>query len=86
MKPDSRLAVPDPDEQPEAFRERAYLKNLYIDRGWTREQIAEYFDATIGEVRSAIDEHDLNKGEGTHPPNQGLAAQLWKHGRQEAIR
>lgn len=85
MKSGELPDVPDPEEQPNAHEDAEQLEALYVHRGWTRKQIAEHFDTTLGQIRALLEEHEISKGEGSHPPHRGPAAELWERGRQEAI-
>lgn len=82
-----RPSVPDPDERPEAYKDPAVLKNLYVDRGWRRKDIADHFDISDHEVVKHLQQHDIEREtKHSQAPTNGLAKQLWKKGKAEAVR
>ena len=78
-------AVPDPEEEPEAYEDADELECLHIRRGWTKQQIADHFGVEKAEICRVLEENEISAGEGAHPPNRGLAAELWDRGRQERM-
>lgn len=82
-----RPEIPDPDENPTAYKDADVLEDLFVTRGWRRRDIADYFGITDSEVRRALRVNDVEREtKGSSAPNNGLARQIWEHGRQEAMK
>jgi hypothetical protein len=82
-----KRSVPDPDEQPDAYTDAEILENLYVERGWSRSDISEFFDITDHEVVKQLDEHGIERDvEYSKQPTNGLARQLFQKGKAEAIK
>jgi len=66
---------------PDAWQNREVLEELWFDRDWTKQQIADYFDelsdepVTRYQIKKALHTKGLRKGS-TQRPQRGLAAQL----------
>ena len=69
-------------DDPEEWREREVLEELWLERDWTMEEIADALDeltthetVSIEKVRYALKTHNLRKGPRIGPTS-GLAAKL----------
>lgn len=70
-----------PDEDSTAYKNEETLQRLYVDRCWTRFEIAEYFSVPPTTIRSQLRRHGITKD--GQPPCGGLAAKLWETGREQ---
>lgn len=78
--------VPDPEERPRGYRDREVLKNLYVERGWRRRDIADHFGVDESRVDHWIHERGVSRDvEKSKPPDSGtLAGKLYKIGLEDA--
>jgi len=78
--------IPSPKRRPDAYKSPEVLHDLYVTRGWRRRDIAEYFDIPGHEVVALLEEHDIQREQKySSAPTNGLAKELWEHGREQAI-
>jgi hypothetical protein len=82
-----RQPIPDPQERPEAWKKADVLENLYVDRGWPRSDIADYFDIEEADVRRFLYRHEIEREKSnSQAPTNGLAKRLFEKGKAEAVR
>jgi len=78
--------IPEPKRNPDAYKSPEVLQDLYVTRGWRRRDIAEYFDIAGHEVVALLEEHEIQRERKySSAPTNGLAKELWEHGRKQAI-
>ncbi|WP_135807419.1 hypothetical protein [Halorussus marinus] len=71
-------------EDPEVWRDPDVLEALYVERGWSVDDIADHFEALGAEaitprrVRWLLHTNDIRCGRNDRPPVTGTAAQLWQ--------
>jgi len=82
-----RQPIPSPEEHPEAYKNPNILENLYVERGWRRKDIAQHFGITDHEVVKHLQKYDIERDtKYSQAPTNGLAQQLWKKGKMEAVK
>lgn len=82
-----RLQVPDPEDEPEAYKDPAILENLYVDRGWSRSDICDHFGIKDYEVVNQLEEHGIEREvDYSKQPTNGLAKRLYEIGKAEAVK
>ena len=69
-----RRGLPDPSGE---WRDDDVLRDLYVERGWSAPDIAEYFDEATSCVRGQLDRRGIQTPDKQRPTN-GLAAKLWE--------
>lgn len=71
-------------EEPDAWQDPDVLEELYVERGWSVDDIVEHFRdcgsdiITARRVRWRLDTNDIRCGHNDRPPVTGRAAQLWQ--------
>lgn len=79
--------IPDPDSQPEAWKNAETLHSLYVDRGWPRSDIADYFGIEEADVRRFLYRHEIERDKSnSQAPTNGLARRLFEKGKSEAVK
>lgn len=82
----SREPVPDPDNRPEAYKDPDVLENLYVRRGWRRQDIADHFDVPEHKVLTQLQRHNVEREtKNSCAPSNGLAKRLFEIGKREAV-
>lgn len=82
---DDLAPVPDADDRPKAYRDPEVLRNLYIERSWRRQDIADHFGVSTVTVHNHLTEHGIaDERGGKHAPQSGPARELYERGLEDA--
>lgn len=86
MTPGGSPTIPDPEDDPKAYRRADVLEDLYVRRGWRRPDIAEHFGISTSTLDRNLRRHGIKRDvEKSHPPTSGPARKLYKMGMEAAV-
>ena len=70
--------------EPDGWRDPEALRELFNRRGWSKQEIADHFNAisddevTYGVVKWQLHRHGIKKKSGNQPPTNSLSRRLWE--------